>query len=115
MPRVEYPNRYADMLQQETQIQAHALAAPSEEALIASLSRVLTAARAQEVWVRACASVGIDRPGPSLGLGELSRIASYLAAQAELVGVLGVSLRIRIETYACLAGLPSPFSRGEEQ
>ena len=103
------------MLDQETQIQGYALSAPSEEAVLASLTRVLTAQRAQEVWIRACETAGIDRPGPPLSLAELGRIASYLATQAELLGVLGVSLRIRIETYACLAGLPSPFTPGEEE
>ena len=104
----------ADMLEQATQIPGYGLSPPSEEAVLASLSRPLTARRAQDVWIRACESVGIDRPKPPLSLAELGRISSQLAAEASCC-VLGVSLPVRIETCACLAGLPSPFTPGEEE
>lgn len=68
----------------------------------AALERVLQRDRADRVWAQACLSAGINRPGPAMDLSELYRVADCLVAAGGLVGLLGVSLRVRLDTYRTL-------------
>lgn len=85
------------------EITDYGLQCPTEEDAIAKLERVLGAGRGRELWARICAEAGLDRAVRPLDLEQLATAADALASVEGLPGVLGIALKVRIETYSCLA------------
>jgi hypothetical protein len=83
---------------------------PTEALALEAFERVL-GADAQRVWDQARAEVGHAGKGAPLTPAELREVAEHLSKQEGFVGVLGTSLRLRIDTYTTLSsvwGTPLP-------
>jgi hypothetical protein len=76
---------------------------PNEEYALRSFERVLGAEEARSVWERALAAIGLSQRSGPLTRQQLHRVASHLAGQEGFVGVMGASLKIRLDTYDILA------------
>lgn len=76
---------------------------PTETHALDAFGRVLGEAEARVVWDRACVAAGFPMPRAPLTRSQLRTVAELLARQEGFVGVMGASLRIRIETYETLS------------
>lgn len=82
---------------------AYGLNEPTETHALEAFGRVLGEAEARRVWERACVASGFAVPRGPLTRAQLRTVAEFLARQDGFIGVMGASLRIRIETYETLS------------
>lgn len=78
------------------------LAAPTAADVLTSLARLDGPERASEIWAEACRAVDAAPVGePALAM--LEAICAHLKAQGGIVGVIGSSLLVRIQSYVLLS------------
>lgn len=84
-------------------IPGYNLDAPTEATARRSFERVLGSEEADAVWNRARMDAGFASPDKALTLEQLRLVAEILAGREGFAGILGVSLRIRIDTFQSLS------------
>lgn len=84
-------------------IPGYNLDAPTEATARRSFERVLGSEEADAVWNRARKDAGFTSPNRALTLEQLRLVAEILAGRDGFAGILGVSLRIRIDTFQNLS------------
>lgn len=87
------------------------LDAPTEATARRSFERVLGSEEADAVWKSARRDAGFTPTNEALTLEQLRLVAEILAGREGFAGILGVSLRIRIDTFKSL----SPFAADEQR
>lgn len=79
----------------------HGLCRPTEHDVLAALADLLGERNAQQVWRSACAEFH-DGAAPGYRLDDLYRVVRHLSGWPGLAGIVGRSMKIRIESYAAL-------------
>lgn len=87
----------------ESTISGYGLRCPTEDQAFEQLRRVLGPDAAEEAWMKACAAARVASAPRPLSLEQLAAVARKLEDGGGLAGVLGISLRVRVETYNFLA------------
>lgn len=82
-----------------TEISDRGQARPTAASSIETMARVVGRVQAERIWANACAAVDLDPGQPDLSVDELKQVAQHLARSSGVVGVLGVSINILIETW----------------
>ncbi len=90
------------------------LTIPSEDGSRSALQRVLGSQEGLRMWNRACEALGFRDPREPLTIPQLKAVADYLSRGGGFVGVMGVSLRIRLSTYETLAGSSAGFGQDHD-
>ena len=83
-------------------VSGYNLAPPSMEDALTSLGRIGGPEKAREMWTAACSTAGVSAT-PGIGVEEMKRVCEHLKSQGGIVGVVGGSLLIRIQSYLLLS------------
>lgn len=74
---------------------------PTEHEVVAALADLVGEQNARQVWEAACAEFH-GAAAPAERLDDLYRVVRYLGDWPGLIGIVGRSMRIRIETFVAL-------------
>ena len=86
-----------------TMLDGYGLQGPRPSDAIAQMARVLGPDAARGAWADACEQAGVDPRSQAPTLSDLLKVAELLSKRKGLVGVVGNSLWIRVQTYELLS------------
>lgn len=88
---------------------SHGLSKPTEQEVVAALADLLGERNARQIWQAACSEF-YSEAAPAYRLDDLYRVVRHLSGWPGLAGIVGRSMRIRIETYVTLENQRPDFA-----